>query len=126
MAHHPGPGHLCPDRLKFPPPGEKYTPEQVIQQAIEGYMNGGRHGDDREPLAEFVANELRLHGMGWEDTQKRPPLPQTCSACGRERTLQDAYDYNPLQAMTGKPLGWYSGDDGEMCPQCMTESIRGE
>ena len=22
--------------------------------------------------------------------------------------------------------GWYSGDDGEICPECMTESIRGQ
>lgn len=38
----------------------------------------------------------------------------------------DAYDYNPLQVMTNQPLGWYSGDDGEVCPECMTKMIRGE
>lgn len=27
---------------------------------------------------------------------------QKCSICGRERTLNDAYDYNPIQAITGK------------------------
>lgn len=51
---------------------------------------------------------------------------QTCSSCGRDRTLDDAYDYNPIQALTGRPLGWYSGDDGEVCPQCMTAMMRGE
>jgi hypothetical protein len=58
-------GYMCPDRLRFPPHGEKYTPEQVIQQAIEAYMNGGRHSNEaaREPLAEFIAGELRLHGQ---------------------------------------------------------------
>lgn len=50
----------------------------------------------------------------------------TCGLCRRERTLHDAYDYNPLQAITGQPLGWYSGDDGEICPQCMTKTMRGE
>jgi DNA-directed RNA polymerase subunit RPC12/RpoP len=53
-------------------------------------------------------------------------IPQKCSMCGRERTLDDAYDYHPLQAMTGKPLGWYSGDDGEVCPECMTKALRGQ
>lgn len=52
------------------------------------------------------------------------PVPK-CSLCGRERTLGDAYDYNPIQAMTGRPLGWYSGDDGEVCPECMTKTLRG-
>ena len=59
---------MCPDRLRYPPiEGRKCTPEQVIQRAIEAYMNGGRHGNNaqREPLAEFIANELRLHSMGW-------------------------------------------------------------
>jgi len=48
-----------------------------------------------------------------------------CGSCGRKRTLQDAYDYNPIQVLTNVPLGWYSGDDGEICPQCMTELMRG-
>lgn len=51
-----------------------------------------------------------------------------CSICRRERTItgMDAYDYNPLQVLTGQPLGWYSGeDDGEVCPECMEKTIRG-
>ena len=47
-----------------------------------------------------------------------------CSMCGRERTLADFNDYNPLQAIMGQPLGWYSGDDGDLCPECMTELMR--
>lgn len=43
--------------------------------------------------------------------------------CQRERTLEDAYDYNPIQVITNKPLGWYSGDDGEVCPQCMAKIL---
>lgn len=51
---------------------------------------------------------------------------QKCSVCQRERTVgteehpMDSYDYNPAQVITGKPLGWYSGDDGEICPEDMT------
>lgn len=48
-----------------------------------------------------------------------------CGICKRERTIDDAYDYNPLQVITGKPLGWYSGDDGEVCPEDMEKMIRG-
>lgn len=56
--------------------------------------------------------------------------PPTCSTCSRPRTLgnsghpMDAYDYTPMQVMTGQPLGWYSGDDGEVCPECMTKLMR--
>ena len=56
----------------------------------------------------------------------------TCSVCRRERAAldpahsMDSYDYSPVQVITGQPLGWYSGDDGEVCPECMTQMIRGQ
>lgn len=45
-----------------------------------------------------------------------------CTQCGRARTAtgRDAYDYHPMQVFTGQPFGWYSGDDGELCPECFT------
>lgn len=55
--------------------------------------------------------------------------PQTCQLCKRERTIgdqahpMDSYNYHPRQAMTGQPFGWYSGSDGELCPECMTEAM---
>jgi hypothetical protein len=49
----------------------------------------------------------------------------TCSSCRRKRTLADVNDYTPMQVITGQPLGWYSGDDGEVCPECMTTMLRG-
>lgn len=58
--------------------------------------------------------------------------PPVCSACQRKRTVaaaehpMDAYDYNPVQVLTGSPLGWYSGDDGEVCPECMTKMLRNQ
>lgn len=54
------------------------------------------------------------------------PFVPTCDMCGRERTIHDDYDYNPLQVVTGRPLGWYSGDDGEICSRCMTKTLRGQ
>lgn len=50
---------------------------------------------------------------------------QKCSICQRERTAEgmDAYDYNPMQVITGQSLGWYSGEDGEICPEDMTKMI---
>ena len=47
-----------------------------------------------------------------------------CGVCGRERTIYDGFDYNPLQVILGQPLGWYSADDGEICPEDMTKMIR--
>lgn len=49
----------------------------------------------------------------------------TCVVCGRARTPDDN-DYTPLQVVLGLPLGWYSGDDGELCPECMTETMKGQ
>lgn len=55
-----------------------------------------------------------------------------CSMCRRERTLglgehrMDAYDYSPIQVISGQSLGWYSGDDGEVCPEDMERTVRGQ
>jgi hypothetical protein len=55
-----------------------------------------------------------------------------CGLCKRKRTgadpahPMDSYDYNPMQVMMNQPLGWYSGDDGEMCPECMQKALRGQ
>lgn len=69
-----------------------------------------------------LATDLSVMADRWEAEQNRPRIE--CSSCRRERTVDDAYDYNPLQVITGKPLGWYSGDDGEVCPECMTRMLR--
>lgn len=56
----------------------------------------------------------------------------TCSICQRKRTLglgnhpMDAYDYTPMQMVGGKPLGWYSGSDGEICPEDMEKMRTGQ
>ena len=53
-----------------------------------------------------------------------------CSMCQRERVIgspifhMDSYDYNPIQVLTGQAFGWYSGDDGEVCPECMEKTVR--
>lgn len=46
-----------------------------------------------------------------------------CSLCRRPRTALDTRDYSPVQVVTGQPLGWYSGDDGEVCSSCMTKTV---
>ena len=48
-----------------------------------------------------------------------------CDLCGRERTKEDQ-EYNPIQVVTDRPIGWYSGKDGEICPEDMTKIIRGQ
>ena len=49
-----------------------------------------------------------------------------CAHCGLERTLADDYDYTPLQLFTGRPLGWFNGDNEQMCGDCLGKSMRGE
>lgn len=46
-----------------------------------------------------------------------------CAECARVRAVTDE-DYSPLQVVTGQPLGWYSGDDGEICGDCMSALMR--
>ena len=45
-----------------------------------------------------------------------------CGICHRLRTTE--HDYSPFQVLMGQPLGWYSADDGEICPEDMTKTIR--
>lgn len=56
------------------------------------------------------------------------PLPIVCVVCGRPRDItrpKDVNDYNAMQVIANQPLGWYSGDDGEVCPEDMSSMIRG-
>mgnify|MGYP006362320023 FL=1 len=46
-----------------------------------------------------------------------------CAECGRERTESDR-DYSPMQVMFGQPIGWYSGDDGEICGAYMERIMK--
>lgn len=56
------------------------------------------------------------------DKQATPPV---CVECGRERT-DDDINYSPTQVLFGDRIGWYSGDDAEMCGQCMAKIMRGD
>lgn len=47
--------------------------------------------------------------------------------CGKERT--DEIDYNPLQLIApsqleGDVIGWYSGEDGEICGPDMLKMFK--
>jgi hypothetical protein len=41
--------------------------------------------------------------------------------CTTVRT--DEPDYSPVQAFVGQQIGWYSGDDGEICPKHLAEAL---
>lgn len=44
------------------------------------------------------------------------------AGCGVEKT--DGHGaYSPIQVIMGQPLGWYSGDDGEICPKHIAEMM---
>jgi hypothetical protein len=53
-------------------------------------------------------------------------LAVVCGECRRPRTLADDYDYTPLQLFTGRKLGWYNGDDGQMCGECLGLMMKGQ
>jgi hypothetical protein len=55
-----------------------------------------------------------------------PPTSTVCGSCGRERGISDDYEYSPLQLVTGRPLGWYSNDDGEFCGECLAAMMKGQ
>lgn len=80
--------------------------------------------DDRD-VNWATPDDLREWAQRQEEEAARGGVP-TCSLCRRQRTVSDAYDYNPLQVITGQPVGWYSGDDGEVCPQCMAKTLNGQ
>lgn len=62
------------------------------------------------------------------DHHPNPPeqVIPICSACGRERTLADDYDYTPMQLVTGRPLGWFNGDGEQMCGECLGLTMKGQ
>jgi hypothetical protein len=60
------------------------------------------------------------------DLTVTPSPAIVCGTCGRERGISDDYEYNPLQLVTGRPLGWYSNDDGEFCGECLGAMMRGQ
>lgn len=80
--------------------------------------------DDRD-VNWATPDDLREWAQRQEEEAARGGVP-TCSLCRRQRTVADAYDYNPLQVITGQPVGWYSGGDGEVCPQCMAKTLNGQ
>lgn len=43
-----------------------------------------------------------------------------CGSCRRFRR-PDEFGYSPIQPVLGQQIGWYSGDDGELCGPCMAD-----
>lgn len=50
-------------------------------------------------------------------------MSPACDMCGRGK-LPNEPEYNPIDLMTGRTTGWYSGDDGEICGSCMVKLYR--
>jgi hypothetical protein len=63
------------------------------------------------------------------DPEPAPPAPAdelpACASCTRRRR-EGEEDYHPFQAFAGGTLGWYSGDDGEICGDCLGAMMRGQ
>lgn len=77
--------------------------------------------DPEPPGAQIPQGALDGHGA--ESTIK-PGI--VCGHCKRARTLADDYDYTPLQIFTGRPFGWFNGDNEQMCGQCLTLAMKGQ
>ena len=81
-------------------------------------------GDESFRINLDVSNYVVFPPVEPEDVRPK------CSLCQRRRydgsDGMDNYDYSPMQVISGQPLGWYSGDDGEVCPSCMNKTIRGQ
>lgn len=103
------------------------TPQ--IQKAILTAMNvmgSALVGSAWQPVTECPVTNDEIDAMMQEVIPYTPPV---CSLCSRERDPfrpMDAYDYSPLQVMAGLPVGWYHGDDGEVCPERMTNTLAGD
>lgn len=112
-----------------------------VDVIILGFDGAWRAGHEPQAIIDAIkAKQARNEAREWPDWRLadrtkaiehvREPgetgTPPVCVLCGRERTAHDVYDYNPLQVVMNQPLGWYSGDDGEMCPECMTRTIRNQ
>ena len=46
----------------------------------------------------------------------------TCDVCAVQRTTEP--DYNPADLIIRGKVGWYSGDDGEICPNDMVALLK--
>lgn len=87
---------------------------------------GGVHLDQMTRRMEGdVRDHLRTHpGEDWAQsyaTLGRQDAPE-CQLCGAKRS-PGTPDYDPVALITAGRIGWYSGDDGEMCPTCMAEAM---
>ncbi|WP_237085781.1 hypothetical protein [Mycobacteroides abscessus] len=109
------------EKVNGKPVGECFVLEAHDRHAIEALRAYAQSCVNDYPS---LSTDLIAMAGRWEDGQICSRIETTkCGPCGRERTLRDAYDYNPLQVISGQALGWYSGEDGEICPECMTALI---
>lgn len=100
---------------------------QIVEVDGEPVRVQGNVGDwddaDREAFAEIVRAAKAKYAA-----EHSPDVPR-CGMCRRRRDPlnpdrpMDGYDYSAIQVITGRPLGWYSGDDGEVCPECITRTL---
>lgn len=70
-----------------------------------------RHREDRRAYESHTPSEAAQLVTGDERIR--------CLDCDRHRK-PDEPDYNPIQLLIGQAPGWYSGDDGELCGDCLT------
>jgi hypothetical protein len=85
------------------------------------------HGEQSlKQVSRTMEQHLRDHPIAdWLRAVVKVEGTVVCSLCRRPRTPLDTLDYDPVQVITGAPLGWSSDADGEVCGACMEKTIRG-
>jgi hypothetical protein len=102
------------------PPANVYDPSDTGTGALDGGkpQNVTLSGREYERYLDGALNDPVVPSS--------PAAPAECSDCGRKRDERgrDNLAYNPMQVVLNQEIGWYSGDDGEFCGQCMATLIR--
>lgn len=122
--------HLAATRMMTPGVTERFRAVGIEPdpcRVAERIEEARRDPSAQEIIAELATPALTLEHLkavaaACEQLGRREPA--TCHECHRDRTPQD-HDYDPSQPVAGTPVGWYSGDDGEICGACMTRMIGG-
>lgn len=108
---------------------QRQEPRQGEKGKPKWYPVDARNADHREDEANKSQDEQENceHEAVYRvmpQHQKGKLMIQKCDDCQRERT-EDDFDYSPMQVIiVGSTIGWFSGEDGDFCGECLTRMLR--
>ena len=116
----------CSERLEVPIALQTFGLDQQRSTWLDSHNWSDKL--DKGVVVHLCPTHTKESKMATDKAIENPePAPVTCSLCRKKRdvTGEDALDYSPAQVIFGGPLGWYSGDDGEVCADCMYLTMNG-